>query len=385
MKINKYDPSHWYYLALQAVYTLAIILLRPLLPRGRNRIVVLYGHHFSGHLAAIYDYWRTLDDSGLDLYFLTLRRSLILEGRNDDVNVLYCRRFRDMLTVARADAMITDHGLHMMKPLVHLTDIAFIDVGHGIPFKGYDEENFRLRHHYREIWMSSSALSRIYAERCGCKGLVHSIGSARTDKLLQPGTANGRFREQLGIDPQSPLILYAPTWQQDDRQRALLPFGQTAEAFLERISAFCIEQDCHFVFRSHQNAAFPELPYERVMFCPQSEYPDTEELLLDTDILISDWSSIVFDFMVLDRPTIFLDVPHPFAKGCTLGPEYRFGHIAGSMDELLRALGDYVRNPEDYPRAHGQKHRDVKAFAYDGNADGRTAERCIERLQKLLV
>jgi len=384
MKINKHDPSHWYYLGLQAVYTLAIILLRPLLSRSGDRIVVLYGHHFSGHLAAIYDYWRTRNDTGLELHFLTLRRTPVLNERDGQVNILYCRRFRDMLKVARASAMITDHGLHMMKPLVHLTDIAFIDVGHGIPFKGYDQKNFRLRHSYKEIWTSSSALSRIYTERCGCGGLVHSIGSARTDKLLNPEFAHERFRKVFGIDKQTPVILYAPTWKQDDMGRELLPFGQSAEDFLDRISAFCREQGCCFVFRSHQNAAFPELSYDRILFCPQADYPDTEDILLATDILISDWSSIVFDFMVLDRPTVFLDVLHPFAKGCTLGPEYRFGHIAGNMEELLTTLGHYVRNPDEYLKQHGEKHLDVKAFAYDENADGHVSERCIARLQKLL-
>lgn len=385
MKINKKNPRHWYYLALQAFFTWVAIALRPLLRKPPSHIVILYGHQFAGHLGAIYDHWDGTGPSDLECHFLSLDPDPVLADRSADVNILYCHRIRDMLTVARASAMITDHGLHMMVPLVHFTNLKFIDVGHGIPFKGYDEQDFRLQRHYSEIWTSSEGLSDLYAWKCHCEGLVYSLGAPRTDKFVNASNQGHPFRTFAGISPETPIILYAPTWQQDDRGRALVPFGQNEEGFLKALSNFCKESGAVLVFRSHQNAVFPELPYERIIFCPQSEYPDTEELLLATDFLISDWSSIVFDFMVLDRPTIFLDVPPPFAKGCTLGAEYRFGHIVGNMNELMTALGTYVQDPDDYMNEYGGKHRDVKAFAYDDNADGHTSERCISRMQELLA
>lgn len=385
MKINRQNPLHWYYLALQGLFTLAAILLRPFVRGQREHMVILYGHHFSGHLAAIYRRWRARELPHLTLYFLSLHPSPVTNVSDFKVNVLLCRSLRDMLMLARASAMVTDHGLHLMRPLLHFTDIVLIDVGHGIPFKGYDEENFRLRRrYYTEIWTSSRGISEIYSTKCGCENLVRSVGSARTDRLLAPNAAAGAFREHFQLEPRVPVILYAPTWQQDDMERSLLPFGQSPEAFLESCSALCTNEACYFVFRSHQNASFPQIHHERVIFCPQSEYPDTEEILLDTDILISDWSSIVFDFLVLDRPTIFLDVPLPFAKGCTLGPEYRFGRVVADMTTLLQALTAYVRTPSQYMDEYGEAHRAVKSFLYDDNADGHASDRCLERLQTLL-
>lgn len=385
MKINKLSPRHWYRLSLQAVFTVAAIALRPFLRKPSRHIVILYGHQFSGHLAAIYNQWRAANPATLECYFLSLDPSPVLRGPAAAVNILYCQRFTDMLVVAKASAMITDHGLHMMFPLVKLTDMVFIDVGHGIPFKGYDEQDFRLQRHYKEIWTSSRGISDLYARKCGCGNLVHSIGSPRTDKLIDPAGQQGSFREFIDIPPQIPIILYAPTWQQDDRGRTLIPFGQSEEGFLQQFDAFCKEHDCCLVFRSHQNTSFTARALDRVIFCPQSDYPDTEGILLDTDVLISDWSSIVFDFIVLDRPTLFLDVPHPFAKGCTLGPEYRFGHIARSMDETVRALKTYIHDPKQYLHEYGDKHRSVKELVYDQHADGRASERCLQRLCSLLA
>ena len=385
MKINKHNPLHWYYLALQGLFTLAAILLRPFLRGRRGHIIILYGHHFSGHLAAIYSRWRSRDMPDLALYFLSLHPFPATTAPDFKVDLLLCRNFKDMLMLARASAMITDHGLHLMRPLLYFTDILFIDVGHGIPFKGYDRRSTRLRRrYYSEIWTSSHGVSDIYAKRCGCGGLVHSVGSARTDRLVGPEASRGVFREHFHLDRRGPVVLYAPTWQQDDKGRSLLPFGQNPEAFLEACSSFCRKEGCYFVFRSHQNASFPEIQHDRVIFCPQSEYPDTEDILLDADILISDWSSIVFDFLVLDRPTVFLDVPHPFAKGCTLGPEFRFGRIVGDMTALLEALTAYIKAPRQYMNEFGEKHRAVKSSLYDDNADGHASDRCLDRLESLL-
>ena len=386
MKIDKLNPLHWYYLALQGLYTLAAITLRPFLKRGPRPVVVLYGHHFSGHLAALYRYWHFHDVQDLTFYFLTLRPSPVVAEPDIDVNILLCKSFKDMMTVAGAAAMITDHGLHLMRPLLNFTDIAFIDVGHGIPFKGYDEENFRLRRrYYSEIWTSSREISDLYAKKCGCGHLVHSTGSPRTDKLVGSTTGTGQFRQRFAIGPNDKVVLYAPTWQQDAKQRSLIPFGERPEDFLERCSALCKEFSCHFVFRCHQNASLRQLSFDRVIFCPQAQYPDTEDILMDTDILISDWSSIVFDFLVLDRPTLFIDVPPPFAKGCTLGPEYRFGHVVTSMAELITSLETYIVHPHRYLEEYGDHHRSIKAAVYDNNADGCASERCLDRLQALLT
>ena len=383
MKINRRNPLHWCYLALQAVFTLCAVALRPFLTRGRPNIIILYGHQFSGHLAAIYNYWKANDIPDLECHFLTLNPSPVLTGETD-VNLLYCRRFSDMLMVAKASAMITDHGLHLMFPLVSLTNIIFIDVGHGIPFKGYDEHDFRLQHRYREIWMSSKGISRLYETRCGCKNLVDNIGSPRTDRLITPRTNEHGYRQRLGVETNAPLVLYAPTWQQDKKERELIPFGESADRFFGLMSEVCKKHSGYLIVRSHQNATIQHQTHDHLFFCPQLEYPDTEALLLETDILISDWSSIVFDFLVLDRPTIFLDVPPPFAKGCTLGPEYRFGHIVRDLDSLVDALEQYIASPTSYWTRYADAHRSVKAFAYDDNADGRASERGLKRLETLL-
>lgn len=383
MKINKRNPWHWYYLGLQGLFTLCAVAVRPFLTRRKPHIIVLYGHQLSGHLAAIYYYWKANPASDVRCCFLTLNPSPALPDPADQLDLLYCHKFSDMLVVAKAAAMITDHGLHLMFPLVSLTSIVFVDVGHGIPFKGYDARDFRLQRRYKEIWTSSRGVAGLYESKCGCKNLV-IIGSPRTDKLIVPHVRERKFRQNLGIEMKAPLVLYAPTWQQDQQGRELIPFGETAHRFFGRIGEVCQKHSGYLIVRSHQNAAIQESDCDHVFFCPQIEYPDTEALLLETDVLVSDWSSIVFDFLVLDRPTVFLDVPPPFAKGCTLGPEYRFGDIVADMDSLVATLAEYLENPDSYWGQYAAKQRSVKSFVYDENADGHASERGLRRLEALL-
>ena len=120
--------------------------------------------------------------------------------------------------------------------------------------------------------------------------------------------------------------------------------------------------------------------YPNIIYAPHSEYPNTEEILLTADILVGDWSSIAFDYLLLDRPTIFLDTPAPFAKGFSLDETYRFGHIVGNMGDLLASLEQYVLSPEDYLQQYGNNAENIKRALYDSNADGLASKRCMDRL-----
>jgi CDP-glycerol glycerophosphotransferase len=97
----------------------------------------------------LYEEWERSFQDQLSIYYLSLDPRHAEDLRNSGIAVLRCDRLRDMLFLTRASAMITDHGLHLMAPLLRFTDIIFIDVWHGIPFKGFLPGDF-------------------VTERCGC-------------------------------------------------------------------------------------------------------------------------------------------------------------------------------------------------------------------------
>ena len=290
----------------------------------------------------------------------------------------------DMLVLCRATGIVCDHGLHLLEPLVYLSSIKFIDVWHGIPFKGFDSADFRLQHHFDETSVTSPLLKEIYMDKFGFKpDRTLNLGYARTDKLFNNSLPGNDFRELASIPQEYKIILYAPTWKQDEKGRELFPFGESENAFLSALNDVCERSQAKLIIRSHLNASIDEEHFSNVIYCPQKTFSDTEDLLLISDILICDWSSIAFDFLATGRPTIFLDVPPPFSKGFSLGKEYRFGEVVKTIDDLTHKLHQYLSTPELYTEEHGDICEKVKEDVYGETQDGRAVERQLTRLRKI--
>lgn len=387
MKIDKRNPAHWCYLARFGLNVLLALCLRPFGRRSSRPLVLLYGHKLTGNLKALYDALRAAHDAPCEVRFLTMdpayHRDLVAAGEAAVLAI----GVAGIGALARVRVIVSDHGLHAMSWLPRLSDIRFVDVWHGVPYKGWDADDFRVQQGFDEIWVSSALMRRFYVERFGCRpAQVHVTGYGRTDRLVRQDEDQGSLRRALGVPPApTRLVLFAPTWHHGGGGQSVFPFGVGAAKFLDALGAVCREHDAQCLLRTHLNTRLPAgAPAGPYQFVPQDRYPDTEGVLLVSDILICDWSSIAFDFLVLDRPTIFLDVPAPFPKGFTLGPEYRFGALAGSLDALCTLLDRYLADPASYQRDCAEQATAARAAAYDDCADGHAAERYIERLRGLL-
>ena len=134
----------------------------------------------------MYQEWQAKYRDKFDCYFLALDPDYSRQLRQQGITVLQCNKLGDMILAGRADVMITDHGLHAMLPFNRLTSMVFVDVWHGIPFKGFVPADFRLQHRYDEVWVSSPLLQQLYCTKFGFSPhIVRSLGYARTDKLFQ--------------------------------------------------------------------------------------------------------------------------------------------------------------------------------------------------------
>lgn len=386
MKINKRKPTHWYRLFCLSLVTLLAAgtrLLRK--PTGDKPLVVLYGHKLHGNLKSLY---KELTGPGVNclVYFLTIDPDYYKTLREAGYQCLSGLKLRTATALAESRVIVSDHGLHSLSILLHCSNIKFVDVWHGIPFKGFDEKDFRTQQAYNEIWVSSQQLKRLYIERFGfTEQQVYVTGYGRTDKLINPANTD-TIKQSLGIDGTvQPLILFAPTWAQDERGRSLYPFGRSESEFLSALSEFGKHHSCLFLVRHHLNSdGNSKSVYSNVKLVPSQTYPDTEDILLISDMLICDWSSIAFDFLALDRPTLFLDVPPPFSKGLSLPAHYRFGHITSSMEDLKNSLAEFLRAPDNYFSRYADKHKQVKQAVYDDTLDGKSASRYHQRLRQLL-
>lgn len=382
MKIDKNKPTHWLCLILLGLNVMGAVGIRLFRKRKRKRQVVLYGHKLNGNLLAIHDHLRKYATAEFEVAFLTMDKAYHRQLCGEGVNSVLATRPGAMKLLACTDAVISDHGLHSMQLLVGRTGIRFFDVWHGIPFKGFDADDFRLQHRFDETWVASELNRELYIRQFGFSPeRVVATGYARTDRLLNPPATREAVRAALGLPAEGRLILFAPTWKQDAAGRSLYPFGCTAQQFLGAIANLARQHAATIVLRSHLNSGeAADFDQVGILALPASRYPDTEAVLLACDLLVCDWSSIAFDWLLLDRPAFFLDAEAPFKKGFSLGPEYRYGPIVRNLQGLLEALQEVLENPEGYWQEHASKQYQIREKVY-GLADGHAAERCVQRLQ----
>ena len=133
-------------------------------------------------------------------------------------------------------------------------------------------------------------------------GEVMQLGIPRNDALLNPDPAQiARIRKALGIPDGTKALLYAPTFR-DETAGGEQPAGFRLGAALDRLEAATgVPWVC--LARAHsQNLRIHGDGDARVR--DVSAWPETAELLLAADMLISDYSSTAGDYVLLDRPVI---------------------------------------------------------------------------------
>jgi len=384
MKFDKHNLRHWIYLLITTANIFISLPFRLFKPR--KPIIILYGHKLNGNLIAFYEYMEREHGKEFDMYYLTMDRKYFKEVKQN-FRSLSSENPIHMIKVARSSAFITDHGLHSLIIYHKLTSIKFFDTWHGIPYKGFDEEDMKALHNYTQTWVTSKSMQKIYINKYGFdKSRVKVTGYARVDAMAANTYDKKDLLRKYGVEGDyKARILIAPTWKQDDQGRSIFPFDTDAKTFLGKLNDMAMKNNALVMFRAHLNSKDKmDVKLDRVRFFSFDKYPVTEEILYITDILVSDWSSIAFDFLVMRRPTIFLEVKPPFAKGFTYDASYRFGEVVKNMDELTDSLATYVKKPQQFDTKYGKLMEKVSNEVYDLNTDGRSAERYYKCLVKAL-
>jgi CDP-glycerol glycerophosphotransferase len=110
-----------------------------------------------------------------------------------------------------------------------------------------------------------------------------------------------------------------------------------------------------------------------------SRAQDVTPLLLAADILVTDYSSVMFDFAITGRPLLFFTYDLEFYRDQLRGFYFDFeaeapGPLCRTSDELIAALGD-VRGVE---RSHADRYaafREKYCYLDDGHASSRVVDR----------
>ena len=179
------------------------------------------------------------------------------------------------------------------------------------------------------------------------------VGNPRNDALAAATPAAvAAARERLGIAPGTRVVLYAPTWR-DDQYDARSGYVYEQPLDVGRLRA-ALGEGWLLLFRAHYIVTNKIDFAEHAGFVRDvSGIDDINELALASDVLITDYSSVYFDYALLDRPMIFfmydLERYASRLRGFYLPIEDVPGPIVTTQDALEAALLDPAGHPRQPP------------------------------------
>ena len=177
----------------------------------------------------------------------------------------------------------------------------------------------------------------------GKENCVVELGYPRNDFLYNYHNDDiKRVKENLGIENvQKKIILYAPTYR-DNQHTTGVGYTYKTEVDFDHLQRE-LGQDYIILFRAHWLVAnnFDFEKYEGFLY-NVSDYDDINELYIIADLLITDYSSVFFDYANLKRPILFymydLEAYRDDIRGFYLDINELPGPILKNEDELIEEI-----------------------------------------------
>ena len=207
------------------------------------------------------------------------------------------------------------------------------------------------------------------------EGPILEEGYPRNDPLTPGSTQAGdgaAIRAALGILPSQRAILYAPTWREN--MTAMVTFLD-----LERLAAR-LGPDHVILLRGHSRTVAFGASVSMAGVIDVTTYPEVTDLFLAADALITDYSSVMFDYSVTRRPMIFyvpdMDAYRDSLRGVYFDlSEVAPGPVLDDQDDVADAVLALDQAGERYAALY---ERWFQRFNHDD--DGRSAERVTAQL-----
>ena len=177
----------------------------------------------------------------------------------------------------------------------------------------------------------------------GYQGDVLETGYPRNDVLTSPGAAQtrARVRAELGVPDGVTAVLYTPTWRDRDYfdlEPGGLHLALPLEDFARDLGpGFCL------LPRLHDKVTHLRGDPDVSGVVDVSYHPDVAELYLAADVLVTDYSSTMFDFAVTGKPMVFYAYDLAAYRDTLRGFYFDLepvapGPVVSRPDELVDAL-----------------------------------------------
>lgn len=193
---------------------------------------------------------------------------------------------------------------------------------------------------YTDYWISNSSFeTQVYKESFWGAGEILEYGHPRND-IFYRDTAliSGSVKERYGIGVSEKIILYVPTFRDLNKEQATMP---DAEQLLQSLSKR-FGGRWNFMLRNHPRLAGVQGEAgAKANVVDVTDYPDIQELLAAADVVLTDYSSAIFDFLLTGKPGFLLVEDYEEYKdlrGLYFPPEESPFPVARTQQQLLEQI-----------------------------------------------
>ena len=339
--------------------------------------------------------WIEKNHKEIDVFYVIDKHSPAIDKFNDRSNWLAVDSFKLIFYLYHANRIISTHGLWMipdefgiLKKLTRKTLKAKkVMLDHSVKFikngtKYYHKSHFPLN----DLWVTASPIENDI--------LIKDYGYLAEDITV---TGYPRFDSLTDISDQSRwnnMTLFMPTFR--DNEKHLQDKFKDTELYHriqklmsdKRLNHFLQEKDCHLVIYLHQDIQsyskyLDQYTNERIHIMRQGDLTVTE-LLKMSKLLITDYSSVLFDFIYMNKPFISYQFDcHEFINSREDKPHHDVrtelpGYVVTKHDELISTI--QIIEKGNFSMAPEQQQKAAKHFTY---RDKENCKRVYQAISKL--
>lgn len=207
---------------------------------------------------------------------------------------------------------------------------------------------------------------------------VLEVGYPRNDYLLNHNQEDiAEIKEKLDIPADKKVILYAPTWR-DNQHESGVGFTYDLNVDFDKLRRE-LGDEYVILFRVHYLVAsqFSFEQYEGFIY-NVSNYDDINHLYVIADLLITDYSSVFFDYGILKKPMLFYMYDLDDYKDSIRGFYFGIDKLPGQIITEEKDLADAIRNSID-KFEYNEKYQEFNQM-FSCLEDGQASKRFVERV-----
>jgi len=321
------------------------------------------------------------------VFWITASKKIYSELREKELPVVFLYSLKGFISILRSNYLVFDHNPHGVSygPLLP-GRFTKIETCHGTGIKKdwrlINEKTpmlmklkIKLVAKERKTYHTVVFCSDTWKERNAqifAKNKIKILGYPRNDVFFDQSIIYENYYKKLRLDAYEKVILYCPTYREYISLK--IPFSKN---FLELLNAYLKNKNYILLVKRHIRDKRIKISHNLSNIADVTDkIEDIQDLLVNTDILITDYSTIHADFCLTGRPIIFY--PYDFEeydKITNLNLDYFNdlpGPFARNEDELMSCIKNIenITSEKDYQEKY-QRLKNINHFFQDGKSSER--------------